>query len=81
MRIAAGETIALLFELARDMDPVSAHLFFGLCGSVPFKFRRFNQISFRKFKSHWIFNPVVLGNGGGFHYSTSIMNLLDIRTF
>ena len=23
MRIAAGETIALLFELARDLDPVS----------------------------------------------------------
>lgn len=26
MRIAAGETIALLFELARDMDSVSSHL-------------------------------------------------------
>lgn len=27
MRIAAGETIALLFELARDMDAVSLNIF------------------------------------------------------
>lgn len=39
MRIAAGETISLLFELARDMDPVSSvqrnpFIFQRLCSAV-----------------------------------------------